>query len=134
MLKQFTLNKREEKKISDTEGTMSFFITDENGIDRVVTGTTFLNEDHIAQGISSKNKRELPLIEGLFRLEIGEVLDVEFETYNKVYYRELDKTVNQLAYDTVLEMEKEKSFFYRIAKVFKRQTPVHQAVHNIANS
>ena len=122
MIKQFTLNKREEKKISDTEGTMSFFITDENGNDRVVTGTTFLNEDQIAQGISSKNKRELPLIEGLFRLEIGEIIDVEFEPYNKVYYRDLDKTVNQLAYDTVLEMEKEKNFFYRIAKVFKRQS------------
>ena len=121
MIKQFTLNKREEKKISDTEGTMSFFITDENGNDRVVTGTTFLNEDQVAQGISSKNKRELPLIEGLFRLEIGEIIDVEFEPYNKVYYRDLDKTVNQLAYDTVLEMEKEKNFFYRIAKVFKRQ-------------
>jgi len=113
MIKQFTLNKREEKKISDTEGTMSFFITDENGNDRVVTGTTFLNEDQVAQGISSKNKR--------FRLEIGEIIDVEFEPYNKVYYRDLDKTVNQLAYDTVLEMEKEKNFFYRIAKVFKRQ-------------
>lgn len=121
MLKQFTLNKREEEKISETHGKMSFFITDENGNDRVVTGTTFLNEDQVAQGISSKNKRELPLIEGLFRLEIGEVIDVEFESYNKVYYRDLDKTVNQLAYDTVLEMEKEKNFFYRIAKVFKRQ-------------
>jgi len=121
MIKQFTLNKREEKKISDTEGTMSFYITDENGNDRVVTGTTYLNENQVAQGISSKNKRELPLIESLFRLEIGEVIEVEFEPYNKVYYRDLDKTVNQLAYDTVLEMEKEKNFFYRIAKVFKRQ-------------
>ena len=127
MLKQFTLNKREEEKISETQGTMSFFITDENGIDRVVTGTTFLNEDQVAQGISSENKRELPLIESLFRLEVGEVIEVEFEPYNKVYYRDLDKTVNQLAYDTVLEMEKEKNFFYRIAKVFKRQTLVESS-------
>jgi len=127
MIKQFTLNKREEKKISDTEGTMSFFITDENGNDRVVTGTTFLNENQVAQGISSKNKRELPLIESLFRLDIGEVINVEFESFNKVYYRDLDKTVNQLAYDTVLEMEKEKNFFYRIAKVFKRQSALESS-------
>ena len=122
MIKQFTLNKREEEHITNTQGTMSFFITDENGNDRIVTGSTFLNKENIAQGISSENKRELPLIESLFRLEIGEIIDVEFESYNKVYYRDLDKTVNQLAYDTVLEMEKEKNFFYRIAKVIKGQT------------
>lgn len=119
MLKQFTLDKREEEHLSETQGTMSFHITDENGISRVVTGTTFLNEDKIAQGISTENKRELPLIESLFRLDIDEVIEVEFEAYNKSYYRELDKTINQLAYDTVLEMEKEKSFFYRIAKIIK---------------
>ena len=122
MIKQFTLNKREEEHITDTQGTVSFFITDENGNDRVVTGSTFLNEDNIAQGVSTENKRELPLIESLFRLEIGEIIDVEFESYNKLYYRDLDKTVNQLAYDTVLEMEKEKNFFYRIAKVIKGRT------------
>lgn len=120
MLKQFTLNKREEKYLSNTQGTMSFHIRDENGTERIVTGSTFLNEDKIAQGISTKNKRELPLIESLFRLEIGESIEVEFNFYNEVYYRDLDKTVNQVAYDTVLKMKKEKSFFFRLAKIFKK--------------
>lgn len=120
MLKQFTLNKREEKYLSDTQGTMSFHIRDETGTERIVTGSTFLNEDKIAQGISTKNKRELPLIESLFRLEIGESIEVEFNFYNEVYYRDLDKTVNQVAYDTVLKMKKEKSFFFRLAKIFKK--------------
>lgn len=119
MLKKFTLNKREEEHLTDSKGTMSFHITDENGVDRVVTGTTFLNKDKIAQGISTEHKRELPLIESLFRMKIGETIELEFEAFNKVYYRELDKTINQLAYETVLEMEKEKKIFYRIAKIIK---------------
>lgn len=125
MLKQFTLDKREEELISDTQGTMSFHITDENRISRVVTGSTFL-KGKVAQGISTKNKRELPLIESLFRLEVGETIEVEFDFYNKVYSRELDKTVNQVAYDTVIEMEKEKNFFYRIAKFIKKSPVLAQ--------
>ena len=104
---------------------MSFHITDENRISRVVTGSTFL-KGKVAQGISTKNKRELPLIESLFRLEVGETIEVEFDFYNKVYSRELDKTVNQVAYDTVIEMEKEKNFFYRIAKFIKKSPVLAQ--------
>ena len=122
MLKQFVLNKREEEILSDTQGTIKFYISDELGNERVVTGSTFINEEKVAQGISTDNKRELPLIESLFRMEIGEAIDVEFEAYNKVYYRDLDKTINQLAYDTVLEMEKEQTFFYRIKKIFQSST------------
>ncbi len=119
MLKQFTLNKREEETVSETQGIIKFYISDEMGNDRIVSGTTFINEDKIAQGVTTKNKRELPLIESLFRMEIGETIEVEFEAYNKVYYRDLDKTINQLAYDTVMEMEKEKHLFYRIKKILK---------------
>lgn len=124
MLKKFTLNKRNEKKLSDTRGTIEFHISDEMGNNRIVSGTTFLNEDKVAQGIATKNKRELPLIESLFRMKIGDTIDLEFEAYNKVYYRDLDKTINQLAYDTVLEMEKEKQIFYRIKKIFKNNLSI----------
>ena len=117
MLKKFKLKKREEKQLTDTQGTMSFHIDDENGISRVVTGVTYLNEEKIAQGITTDNKRELPLIEGLFRMKVDEVIDVEFDAYNKMYLRDLDKTVNQVAYDTVLEMEKEKKLLYRLGKL-----------------
>lgn len=117
MLKKFILKKREEEQLTDTQGTMSFHIDDENGISRVVTGVTYLNEEKIAQGITTDNKRELPLIEGLFRMKVDEVIDVEFDAYNKMYLRDLDKTVNQVAYDTVLEMEKEKKLLYRLGKL-----------------
>lgn len=127
MLKKFTLNKREEERLTDNKGMMSFHITDENGVNRIVTGTTFLNEENIAQGISTEHIRELPLIESLFRLEIGETIEVEFEAFNKAYYRDLDKTVNQLAYETVLEMEKEKKIFYRIAKILKSKAFLKKA-------
>ena len=119
MLKKYTLIKREEECLTETEGRISFHISDENGISRIVTGVTFLNEYKIAQGISTDNKRELPLIECLFRMELDETIDVEFDAYNKMYDRDVDKTVNQKAYDTVLEMEMEKKLLYRIAKRIK---------------
>lgn len=120
MLKTFTLNERVDHQVSDTEGTVTFSITDELGVSRVISGKTFLNEKHVPQGVSSENKRELPLIEALFRLEINESVEVEFEHYNKLYFRDVDKTINQIAYEKALEMEKEQRLFYRIFKFFKR--------------
>lgn len=119
MLKTFTLDNKEEEQVTMTQGVMVFHITDENGDSRTVSGSTFLNADRVAQGISSENKRELPLIEGLFRLELGESIEIEFEYYNEDYDRETNKTINQVALDTVMEMEKEKKVFYRITNFFK---------------
>ena len=123
MLKTYTLHKREEEQLTATQGTMTFYITDENGDSRIVTGSTFINSDKVAQGISSENKRELPLIEGLFRLELGETIDIEFEHYNESYDRKTNKTINQVALDTVLEMQKEKKFFNKIGRFIKEHTP-----------
>jgi len=119
MLKTFILNSREEKILKDTQGTISFNITDENNDTRVVTGTTFLDKDGVAQGISSESKRELPLIEGLFRLKVKESIEIEFDYFNEVFDRDTNKTVNQIAYETVKEMDKEKSLLYRLTKLFK---------------
>ncbi len=125
MLKTFTLNRKEEEQLTATQGAMVFYITDENGDSRVVSGSTFINENKVAQGISSENKRELPLIEGLFRLELGESIDIEFDHYNQSYDRDTNKTVNQVAYDAVMEMEKGKKLFHRIGKFLKGHV-VHQ--------
>ena len=122
MLKTFTLDKREEEQLSDHKGVMHFYITDENGDSRVITGSTYLDENQVAQGISSENKRELPLIEGLFRLEIGEQIDIEFDYYNANYDRSTDKTVNQLAFEKVQQMEKEKGLFYHLGRLIKRKS------------
>lgn len=126
MLKTFTLDNRKEQQLTATKGSIAFHITDESGDSRVITGSTFLDENKVAQGVSSENKRELPLIEGLFRLELGESTEIEFDHYNEVFDRDTNKTVNQVAYDTVKEIEKEKSFFYRIARFLKGRS-VHQA-------
>ena len=130
MLKTFTLDERVDHQVSDTEGSVTFSITDDLGVSRVISGTTFLNENHVPQGVSSTNKRELPLIEALFRLEINESVEIEFEHYNKLYNRDLDKTINQIAYEKVLEMEKEKKLFYRIIKFFKRSKNSKEAQHS----
>ena len=123
MLKKFTLDKREDHKTSDTAGTVEFTITDELGTTRKISGTTFLDENMRPQGITSENKRELPLIEGLFRLELDESIEIEFEHYNKSFDRDSNKTVNQIAYEKVLQMQKEDKLLYKILSFFKRFTP-----------
>ena len=93
---------------------MTFIIRDENGDERPVSGETFLGEDKLPKGISSSNKRELPLIEDLLHLDVNETIEIEFDAYNNVYNRELDKTINQIAYDKVIKMQQERKIFYRL--------------------
>lgn len=121
MLKTFTLDNRVEKQSSKTQGTIDFHITDELNSSRVITGISFLNQAKVAQGISSENIRELPLLEGLFRLKVGSSIEIEFDFYNANFDRDSNKTVNQIAYDTIQEMEKEKKqgVLYRIGKKLK---------------
>lgn len=120
MLKTFMIEKIEEEVISKHQGKMTFHLIDENGDNRSVMGDTYLDNDQRPTGISSKNKRELPLIENLFSNRDKKVIDIDFEKYNAIYDRELDKTVNQLALDTIKEMEKEKKLSYKLAKLFSR--------------
>ncbi len=114
MLKTYTLLNKDHIVNSDKHGTMTFQIRDENGDERPVAGETFLGEDKLPKGISSANKRELPLIEDLLHLDIGETIEIEFDAYNNVYNRELDKTINQIAYDKVIKMQQERKLFYRL--------------------
>lgn len=128
MIKTFTLDKIEEKQVSETEGTIEFYLTDENGDERMVIGTTFLDENKKAKAVSSSNKRELPLIQNLFEMKINDTIDLEFKYFNKIYDRESDKTANEIAYEKVLEMQKEDKFFYRIFGFFKKFIPIHKEV------
>ncbi len=120
MIKTYTLNKIEEEQISDKKGTMTFHLTDEKGDSRKVTGITFLDENKKAKGICSSTKRELPLVQLLFEMKENEVLELEFKYFNDKYNRDLDKTANQIAYEAVLEMERERNPFYRLSKLFKK--------------
>jgi len=120
MLKTFMIEKIEEEVCSDSTGKMIFHLVDENGDCRTVCGMTFLDKNGEAQGISSVSKRELPLIENLFSERHKKIVDIEFEHFNKVYDREQDKTINQIAYEKVLQMEKEKKLSYRLANLFKK--------------
>lgn len=123
MLKTFMIEKVAEEQLSATEGTMTFHLVDENGDCRTVTGITFLDKNQQPQGISSESRRELPLIESLFSRRDKKIIDIDFDIYNKVYNRELDKTVNQLAYEKVQQIQKEQKLTYRIAKFFTKYAP-----------
>ncbi len=118
MLKTYTLKKRVEEKLTDTKGSIEFHLVDEFGETRVITGTTYL-VDGVAQGVSSKNKRELPLIEGIFRLDLEEETEIEFDLFNEVYDRATDKTVNQVAHDLIMNSaQKKKNIMQRMKSLF----------------
>lgn len=120
MLKTYMIEKISEEVISDNVGRMTFYLIDENGDCRTVNGETFLDKDQNPTGISSESKRELPLVESLFSNRDKKVVDIDFEKYNMVYDRDLDKTINEIAFEKVKEMEKEKTLSYRLAKFFGR--------------
>jgi len=100
MLKTYTLVKKEEIQVSDTEGKMIFHLTDENGDQRRVSGDTKLDVHLNAVSISTDKKREHPLIQCLFYTEINETINIEFKQYNTVFERNdepAEKTVEELA-------------------------------------
>lgn len=119
MLKTFTLENRVDEQLSETSGTVVFSVTDENNIARDILADTFLDENKVPQGVTASNKRELPLVEGLFRMEIGESTTIDFTLYNETFNREDNKTSNQVAHDEVIKMQKEDSLLGKIGKVFK---------------
>ena len=119
MLKMFTLDNRVDQQLSDTAGTVIFHVTDENGESRKIFADTYLDENQVPQGVTASNKRELPLVEGLFRLEIGESTTLDFTLYNKTFSRKQDKTANQIAYDEVLKMQEENYLLTKAGKIFK---------------
>ena len=118
MLKTYTLYDRFDEQLSDTSGTVTFSVTDENSDNRNIFANTFLDENHVPQGVTASNKRELPLVEGLFRLEVGEKTTIDFKLYNDTSNCEDNKTSNQVAYDEVMRMQKERSFLGRIGRIF----------------
>ena len=119
MLKKYMIEKIVEEQVTETTGTIVFHLVDENGDCRTASGTTFLDENKQAQGVSSESIRELPLIESLFSNRNKKIIEVEFDHFNKVYDRETDKTINQVAYEAVVKMDEEKKLTYRISKFFK---------------
>lgn len=119
MLKTFTLDNRVDEQLSDTAGTVIFSITDEAGVAREIFADTFLDENQAPQGVTASNKRELPLVEGLFRMEVGEETTIDFTLFNNTFSRKDDKTPNQTAHDEVLKMIKENSLLGRVSKLFK---------------
>jgi len=129
MLKTFMIEKVVEEVLCDSTGKMTFHLIDENGDCRTVSGMTFLDENQQPQGISSESKRELPLVESLFSNRDKKTVEVEFSHFNKLYDRDQDKTVNQIAYEKVLQIQKEKSLSYRLTNIF-RKSPADKKTPN----
>ena len=120
MLKKFMIEKIEEEQLTETTGTITFYLIDENGDCRKVRASTFLGEDKRAQGISSDSIRELPLIENLFSNRDKKIIEVEFDHFNEVYDRETDQTINQQAYQEVMKMKEEGKLSHRLTNLFKK--------------
>lgn len=101
MFKTFTLTRKEEEQLSESEGKMTFHLTDESGFDRKVSGFTQLDENLNAVSIASPRKREHPLIQCLFITNVGETINIEFTQYNDVFVRNdqdtAEKTIEEIA-------------------------------------
>ncbi|WP_299877781.1 hypothetical protein [uncultured Cocleimonas sp.] len=101
MFKTFTLIRKEEEQLSDTEGKMTFHLKDESGFERKVSGFTHLDENLNAISISTPRKREHPLIQCLFITNVDETINIEFTQYNDVFVRNdqdtAEKTIEELA-------------------------------------
>ena len=104
MIKTFTLNKVEHKINSATKGMLTFYITDETGYSRTVSGVSILDEHRKIKSINPTHKRELPLIDTLSHLKENEKFSLDFSAYNKYFNRSTNKTVNQEAYENVMMM------------------------------
>jgi len=120
MLKKFMIEKIDQEQLTETTGTIVFHLVDENGDCRSVRGSTYLDENKKAQGISSDSIRELPLIESLFSNRDKKFIEVEFDHFNQVYDRETDTTINQKAYEAVVQMQKENTFAQRLTSIFRK--------------
>lgn len=120
MLKKFMIEKIDHEQLTETTGTIVFHLVDENGDCRMVHGSTFLDKNQELQGISSDSIRELPLIESLFSNRHKKIIEVEFDHFNEVYNRETDQTINQIAYEAVMEMKNEKKISRRVTDFFKK--------------
>ncbi len=120
MLKTYMIEKIVEEQVSETAGTIVFHLVDENGDCRTASGSTYLDENKKARGVTTESIRELPLIESLFSNRDKKTIEVEFDHFNKVYDRETDQTINQIAYQAVMKMQEEKKLSHRITSFFKR--------------
>jgi len=121
MHKEFRIKKIEQEQLTDTTGSIVFHIVDENGYERTVNGSTFLNADNEAQAVSTESIRELPLIENLFSNRHKERIEVEFENFNRMFDRETNSTVNKKAYEAVKKMQEENKLARRLSNLFSKK-------------
>ena len=105
MIKTFTLQRIEEQQISATEGKMTFYLVDENGEYRTVTGATHLDENRQAIKISTQIKREHPLIQCLFDSDLNDTINIEFDQYNTVIERKDSNSTTPSVDDLIKEMQ-----------------------------
>lgn len=120
MLKQFMIEKIDQEQLTETTGTITFHLVDENGDCRTIKGSTFLDENKQVQGVSTESIRELPLMESIFSNQHKKIIEVEFDHFNKVYDRDTDSTINQKAYEAVIKMQSENKISKRISRFFRR--------------
>ena len=116
MLKTFTLDKIVDEQFTETEGKRTFYLTDENGEQRVVWGSTLLDEKQQPVSITAVRKREHPLIQCLFDAKIKDIINIEFTQYNAIFDRKANQLNAQTINDIANEMQKKP---YRVDSLIK---------------
>ncbi len=120
MFKTYTLMEVEEEQVTDTEGKVTYHLTDENGESRKVTGSTQLDANLNAMSVSTTQKREHPLIQCLFYTEINETIDIEFKQYNHVFERKENEVTEQTIEELAKKMQEKP---LRVGELLKSTEP-----------
>jgi len=103
MIKKFLIEKIDHKQLTETNGSISFHLTDDNGEERIVQASTTI-ENNEPQSIFSESMRELPLIETLFQNRDKKEIEIEFDHFNALYDRNSNQKISPLAYKTAMNM------------------------------
>ncbi len=83
MKKTFTVHSFYHKEVSPGKGSITWLLSDEQGMPRKVNGVTDIDEEGVIEAIHSVYKRETPLVERLYAAEKGDRFTIDFTEFNQ---------------------------------------------------
>ncbi|PIE01560.1 MAG: hypothetical protein CSA79_00470 [Thiothrix nivea] len=83
MKKTFTVHSFYHKEVSPGKGSVTWLLSDEQGVPRKVSGVTDIDEEGVIAAIHPVYQRETPLVERLYAAEKGDRFTIDFTAFNQ---------------------------------------------------